>query len=73
MFLYGWSLLHIIDEASPLAGETFESLKAAKAFVLLTIGGIDETTGQMLMSRVRSTSPPPLRWNHAFVDVRHVG
>jgi inward rectifier potassium channel len=68
MFLYGWSLLHIIDEASPLAGETLESLKAAKAFVLLTIGGIDETTGQMLISR-QEYHPSSLRWNHAFVDV----
>ena len=68
MFLYGWSLLHIIDEASPLAGETFESLKAAKAFVLLTIGGIDETTGQMLISR-QEYHPSSLRWNYAFVDV----
>lgn len=68
MFLYGWSLLHVIDEASPLAGETFESLQAAKAFVLLTIGGIDETTGQMLISR-QEYSAANLRWNYAFVDV----
>jgi inward rectifier potassium channel len=68
MFLYGWSLLHVIDESSPLAGETVESLKAANAFVLLTIGGIDETTGQMLMSRQEYT-PASLRWDHAFVDV----
>jgi inward rectifier potassium channel len=68
MFLYGWSLLHVIDESSPLAGETLESLKAAKAFVLLTIGGIDETTGQMLISR-QEYHPSSLRWNYAFVDV----
>jgi len=68
MFLYGWSLLHVIDEASPLAGATVESLKAAKAFVLLTIGGIDETTGQMLISR-QEYHPASIRWDHAFVDV----
>jgi inward rectifier potassium channel len=68
MFLYGWSLLHVIDEGSPLARETLESLKAAKAFVLLTIGGIDETTGQMLISR-QEYAPSSLRWDHAFVDV----
>ena len=68
MFLYGWNLLHVIDEASPLTGETAESLGAAKAFVLLTIGGIDETTGQMLISR-QEYAPSNLRWDHAFVDV----
>ena len=68
MFLYGWSLMHVIDEASPLAGETRESLQAARGFLLLTIGGIDETTGQMLMSR-QEYPPSTLCWNHAFVDV----
>jgi inward rectifier potassium channel len=72
VFLYGWSLLHVIDESSPLAGATAESLQAAKAFVLLTIGGIDETTGQMLMSR-QEYHPSSLRWNHGFVDVFTTG
>jgi len=68
VFLYGWSLMHAIDEASPLAGETAESLTASKAFLLLTIGGIDETTGQMLMSR-HEYHPPWIRWNHTFTDI----
>ena len=68
VFLYGWSLMHVIDEASPLAGATLESLKAAKAFLLLTIGGIDETTGQMLMSR-HQYQASCLRWNHTFADI----
>ena len=68
VFLYGWSLMHVIDEASPLAGATVESLKAQKAFLLLTIGGIDETTGQMLMSR-HEYQATCLRWNHTFADI----
>jgi len=72
VFLFGWSLMHVIDETSPLAGATFESLDAAKAFLLLTIGGIDETTGQMLMSRqeYRASS---LRWNYTFADIFTAG
>jgi len=72
LFLYGWSLMHVIDEASPLSGANLESLKATKAFLLLTIGGIDETTGQTLMSRhqYHSTS---LRWNHTFTDIFTTG
>ncbi|HEX4269499.1 MAG TPA: ion channel, partial [Steroidobacteraceae bacterium] len=72
IFLYGWSLLHVIDESSPLAGATTESLKADKAFILLTIGGIDETTGQMLMSR-QEYHPSSVHWNHSFVDVFTTG
>ena len=49
-----------------------ESLKAAKAFLLLTIGGIDETTGQTLMSR-QEYLPASLRWNHTFADIFTTG
>ncbi len=72
VFLYGWSLMHVIDEASPLTGATSESLKASKAFLLLTIGGIDETTGQMLMSR-QEYHASSLRWNHSFADIFTTG
>jgi inward rectifier potassium channel len=68
MFIFGWNLLHVIDEASPLYGLTPESFAASKAYLLLTIGGTDETTGQTLMSRQEYFSES-LHWNHAFVDI----
>ncbi len=68
VFLYGWSVLHVIDARSPLQGATADSLAAANAYLLLTIGGIDETTGQMLMAR-QEYPASVLRWNHSFVDV----
>jgi inward rectifier potassium channel len=72
VFLYGWSLMHVIDEAGPLAGVTKESLQTTRGFLLLTIGGIDETTGQMLMSRYEY-HPSSLRWNHSFADIFAAG
>ena len=72
VFLYGWSLLHVIDETSPLAGASLESLQATQAFLLLTIGGIDETTGQTLMSRYEYHASH-LRWNHSFADIFTTG
>ena len=72
VFLYGWSLMHVIDEASPLADATYESLRMTQAFLLLTIGGIDETTGQTLMSRYEY-HPSSLRWNHSFADIFAAG
>ena len=68
VFLFGWTLLHVIDEASPLHGVTAASFADSKAYLLLTIGGTDETTGQMLMSR-QEYMPATVHWNHAFVDI----
>jgi inward rectifier potassium channel len=68
MFIFGWTLLHVIDEASPLYGATPETLVATKGYLLLTIGGTDETTGQALMSR-QEYFPAAIHWNHAFVDI----
>jgi len=72
VFLYGWNVMHIIDAASPLADASFESLKAARGFLLLTIGGIDETTGQTLMSR-HEYHADSIRWNHGFADIIMTG
>jgi inward rectifier potassium channel len=68
MFIFGWTLLHVIDEASPLYGASAETLAATKGYLLLTIAGTDETTGQTLMSRQEYFSPA-IHWNHAFVDI----
>ncbi|MGA7537501.1 MAG: ion channel [Steroidobacteraceae bacterium] len=72
VFLFGWSLMHVIDDASPLAGATAESLKAARGYLLLTIAGTDETTGQMLMSR-QEYWPASIHWNHSFADIFAAG
>ncbi len=68
IFIFGWNLLHVIDDASPLNGATAESLAASHAFLLLTVSGTDETTGQTLMARYEY-SAAVLRWNHTFVDI----
>jgi inward rectifier potassium channel len=68
VFLFGWTLLHVIDDASPLAGETPESLRAARGWLLLTVIGNDETTGQSLMAR-QEYPASALRWNYGYVDI----
>ena len=72
MFLFGWNLMHVIDAGSPLSGASAESLQAVKAFLLLTISGIDDTTGQTLMSR-HQYHASSLRWNHSFTDIFTTG
>jgi inward rectifier potassium channel len=68
MLLLSWSIMHVIDEESPLYGETPESLAAAGVGFVLTIDGLDETTAQGMQSRFMY-SYDSLRWNHAYVDL----
>jgi len=68
LFALGWTLMHVIDETSPLAGETEESLKEGQGLLILTLTGIDETTGQDMTARTVYPADS-LRWNHAFRDI----
>jgi inward rectifier potassium channel len=68
IFALGWTMMHIIDETSPLAGETHESLARAQAMLIVTLTGTDETTGQDLTARMLYPAHL-LRWNHAFRDM----
>ena len=67
MFVLGWTLMHVIDESSPLKSQTAESLKKSGASFVLSMRGTDETTGQQLMSRAEY-SHEDMRWNAAFRD-----
>lgn len=68
IFLFGWTVMHVIDESSPLIAQTAESLAADNAYLLMTISGTDETTGQTLMARQNYPSDA-IRWNHGFADI----
>ncbi|MGF6301862.1 inward rectifier potassium channel [Paraburkholderia sp. WC7.3d] len=68
VFKLGWTLMHIIDEASPLFGETAESLKGRDVSLLLTLEGIDESTSQTMQARHMWTCDQ-IVWQHRFVDI----
>jgi inward rectifier potassium channel len=70
-FTLGWTIMHVIDESSPLNGETPESLHAAAASFILSLTGTDETTGQTLTSRANYSSRA-IMWNHSFTDILEV-
>lgn len=70
IFLLGWVLMHVIDEASPLYGETAESLAASRASLMIHIEGSDETTTQSMEAR-HVWSHEQVRWQHRFVDLLH--
>jgi inward rectifier potassium channel len=68
MFVLGWTIMHVIDESSPLLSETAESLRKSGTSFVLSVSGTDETTGQQLMARAEY-SHADIRWNAAFRDM----
>jgi inward rectifier potassium channel len=70
IFLLGWNMMHVIDEDSPLYGETAETLAARDASLMIMIEGSDETTAQTMQARC-TWSHEQIRWQHRFVDLLH--
>jgi inward rectifier potassium channel len=46
-----WTLMHPINEASPLYGMTAKALEAAEAQILVSLVGLDETLSQTIQAR----------------------
>ncbi len=67
-FLLGWNLMHVIDETSPLYGQTAETLARDAVVFILSLSGTDDTTGQVLMARAEYPSTA-IRWDASFRDV----
>jgi inward rectifier potassium channel len=70
-FFVGWTIMHVIDESSPLFHETEESLRRSDASFILSLSGTDDTTGHLLIAR-EQYSADAILWNKAFCDVIHV-
>ena len=68
VLVLGWTIMHVIDETSPLKSETAASLENSKAAFILSVAGTDETTGQVLMSRAEY-SYADIRWDATFHDI----
>jgi inward rectifier potassium channel len=68
MFVLGWTIMHVIDDASPLKSETEESLHENTTAFILSVTGTDETTGQVLIARAEYSSED-IRWNATFHDI----
>jgi inward rectifier potassium channel len=68
VFRLSWSLMHVIDESSPLFGATPDSLREREAAILLEIEGVDDTTSQPLVA-MHQWDVDDLRWNHGHADL----
>ncbi|WP_445628900.1 ion channel [Nostoc sp. DSM 114167] len=67
-FTLSWSVMHVIDEFSPLYGMTPESLTQTNTMLIVSLSGIDETVVQVVHAR-HSYSANEILWNNQFVDI----
>ena len=67
-FPLSWTVVHPIDESSPLRGLTHQNLIDTDAEVLILLTGIDETFSQMVQAR-SSYKPDEIVWNAKFKDI----
>jgi inward rectifier potassium channel len=68
MFSFTWTVMHVIDETSPLFGKTQEDLETIGAELIVALSGLDETFAQIIYSR-HSYKPEHFLWNSKFVDM----
>ena len=68
VFALSWTIMHHINETSPLFGETAASLAARRAEVVVVMRGLDETFAQTIHAR-GSYTPDEIVWNAKMVDI----
>jgi inward rectifier potassium channel len=67
-FALSWSVMHAVDETSPLFDQTLESLIAQKAELVVILAGIDETLAQRIHAR-HSYLPHEIVWDRRLADI----
>lgn len=68
MFVLSWTLMHVIDEHSPLYGLDADVLAGLRAGFILSISGSDEITRQSMASR-HVFRHDDICWNHQYQDL----
>ncbi len=68
LFALTWTVMHPIDEKSPLYGMTPEQMYEDDIEILVTLTGLDETVSQTIHARHSFVSEEIL-WNMRFVDI----
>jgi inward rectifier potassium channel len=67
-FPLSWTVVHVIDPASPLFGITDEAMRATNAEFLILLTGVEETFSQVVNAR-SSYRADELIWNAKFADI----
>jgi inward rectifier potassium channel len=70
-FALAWTVVHPIDESSPLQGKTKSELEALQAEVLILIKGFDDTFSQTVNARY-SYRYDEMEWDARFSPAFHI-
>lgn len=68
LFVLSWTIIHSIDEASPLYGMDKAALEAAQGTIVAMIEGFDESAAQTVRAR-KTYLAPEIAFGHRYVDV----
>ena len=68
LFAISWTIMHVIDEASPLHGRDAAWLESVQAEFLLTVAGVDETSAQRVHAR-SAYAADEIVWGRHFADI----
>jgi inward rectifier potassium channel len=68
MFVLTWTVMHPIDDSSPLRNADAASLRAQEAEIVVGISGLDESFGQTIYAR-KSYRTDDIRWGWRLVDI----
>ena len=70
-FVLSWTILHVIDETSPLYGTTLDSLASDDALFIVNVTGYDETSAQTVQAREYYLAGD-VHFDHRYADVLSV-
>ena len=68
LFALSWTVMHPIDELSPLHGATLASMYEDQVEIIILLSGRDDTLSDIIYAR-HSYMPDEILWNRRFVDV----
>jgi inward rectifier potassium channel len=70
-FSLSWTLMHPINEQSPLYGFSADSLAKSQSQIIVSLSGIDETVSQNVHAR-HTYGSNSIILNHQLVDIIHI-
>ncbi|NJL79683.1 MAG: ATP-sensitive inward rectifier potassium channel 10 [Richelia sp. SM2_1_7] len=68
LFALTWTVMHPINENSPLYDITLDKMLGEEMEILITLTGIDQTVSENIHAH-HSYIPTEIFWNHQFVDI----
>lgn len=68
VFFLTWTIMHAMDESSPLRTYTLQDLEDSGSEIVVTLTGLDETFSQTIHTR-HSYLPEDIHWNSRLSDI----